>query len=123
MEQRITVIRRAEPRGMHFHLITHSAEHRRLMTLRAGITIKQRAEPVLRFKDSLEYFLPRKKLCLLIRGEIKERFAQCGLLRCLASPKQEGQQRSANDSFRIHRSISFQMSGMDFHDRLQVSPR
>src|SRR5207247_10560356 len=58
LEQRITGIRCEEPRGVHFHLITHTSNDRRLMTLRAGISIEQWAEAILRFEDSLENFLP-----------------------------------------------------------------
>ena len=88
---------------MNFHLIAHTSDDRRFVTLRAGIAVKQWAEAIFRFKDSLENFLPRQKLCLLIGGEISQRFSKCRLLRCLASPKKESQQQRANSSFRIHR--------------------
>ena len=103
---------------MNFDLIAHTSDDRRLMTLRAGISIEQWAEAIFRFEDPLENSLPRLKLCLLIGGEISQRFSKCWLLRCLASPKKESQQQRANDSFRIHRLFSFQMSGIGFRDRL-----
>src|SRR6266487_4333479 len=105
---------------MDFHLIAHASDDRRLMTLRAGIPVEQWPEAILRLEDSLEDFLPLQKLRLLLQREMRQRFSKRRLLRCLASPKKESQQQRANDSFRIHRFCSFQISGIDFRDRFQV---
>ena len=81
LEQRITRVRRDEPRGMHFYFIAHPTDHGGFMTLRAGVRVKQWTETLFRGENPLEHFPALGKLSLLLRRQTRQRLSQTGLFR------------------------------------------
>ena len=108
LEERITGIRSLEPRGVHFHLVTHSADDWFLMALGTRISVEQWAETIFRFEDALEDFLPLLKLRPLRPREVRQRLSQFGLLQRLAAHRQQAQNKRTHSSPRFHRLFPFE---------------
>src|SRR5439155_2635706 len=92
VEERITEIRRNEPRGMHFHLVADASYNWSFMTRGTGISIEQRTEAVFWFKDTLKYLFPFLELGALVRRQAGKRFAQGRRLLYLASAQTKPQE-------------------------------